>query len=112
MTDLKTVILSAIDNSNKKAVLSLQNNNEECSGSIRLYNFKESPRGILTLGFLVGNQVFKAALTEKTNKFYSFNFKSPKLINAFSCALINIQNSEPKPILLGSSDNNPPKDLS
>ena len=53
MTDLKTVILSAIDNSNKKAVLSLKNNDEECSGSIRLYNFKESPRGILTLGFLV-----------------------------------------------------------
>jgi hypothetical protein len=43
MTDLKTVILSAIDNSKKRSVLSLQNNNEECSGSIRLYNFKESP---------------------------------------------------------------------
>ncbi len=111
MTDLTTVILSAIDNSNKKAVLNLNNNSEECEGSVRLYNFKDL-HGILTLGFLIETEVYKAALTEKSNSFYTFSFKFPKKLGKFSCALINIQNGEPKPILLGSTEKSLIKDLS
>ncbi|MDD4111092.1 MAG: hypothetical protein PHS54_06085, partial [Clostridia bacterium] len=112
MMDSKAIILSAIDKSNKKAVLDFKDSGEECSGSIRLYNFKDVPRGILTLGFLINNQVFKAALTEKANSFYSFNFKKPKSTNQFSCALINILGGEPTPLLIGSSEKSPPTDLS
>lgn len=110
--DSKTIILSAIDKSNKKAVLDFKNNEEDCFGSLRLYNFKDNPSGILTLGFLINNQVFKAALTEKANSLYTFNFKSPKNVNLFSCALINIQGGEPTPLLIGSSEKSPPADLS
>lgn len=112
MTDFKTVVLSAVDNSNKKAVLNLERNSEECSGSLRLYNFKEAPAGILSLGFLIDNQVFKAALTEKSKGLYSFNFKLSKDIEKFSCALINIQGGEPKPVLSGSSEKNNSRDIS
>lgn len=100
----KTVILSAIDNSNKKAVLNLNNNSDEVSGFIRLYNFKGVSTGILSLGFLINNQVFKAALTEKSKGYYSFNFKIATPVEKFSCALINIKNGEPNPLLLGSND--------
>lgn len=110
--DSKTIILSAIDKSNKKAVLDFKSYGEECSGSLRLYNFKDNPGGILTLGFLINNQVFKAALTEKNDSLYSFNFKTPKNVSQFSCALINIQGGEPTPLLIGSSEKSPQADLS
>lgn len=112
MADLKTVVLSAVDDSNKKAVLNLENDGEGYAGSLRLYNFKEHPTGILSLGFLIENQVFKAALTEKSSGLYSFYFKLSKDFEKFSCALINIQGGDPKPILLGSSEKNMPANLS
>lgn len=112
MADFKTVVLSAVDDSNKKAVLNLENDGEGYVGSLRLYNFKENPTGILSLGFLIDNQVFKAALTEKSKGLYSFYFKLTKSFEKFSCALINIQGGDPKPILLGSSEKDMPANLS
>lgn len=112
MTDLKTVVLSAVDSSNKKAVLNIEKNIEDCFGTIRLYNFKENISGILSLGFLINNTVFKAALVEKDKNLYSFNFKFNDNLNRFSCALIHIKNGDPKPLLLGSSEKTIPQDLS
>jgi hypothetical protein len=104
MTDFKTVVLSAVDNSNKKAVLNLEKDGEEYTGSLRLYNFKDSPSGILSLGFLIDNKVFTAALTEKSKGLYTFQSNLTKDIEKFSCALINIQGGEPKPLLSGSTE--------
>lgn len=112
MTDSKTVVLSAIDNTNKKAVLNIEKDAESCFGSIRLYNFKEDLSGILSLGFLIKNNVFKAALVEKSTDLYTFRFKNKDDFEKFSCALVHIKNGDPKPILLGTSDKSIPYNLS
>lgn len=112
MRETKTLILSSLDNSNKKAVLNIDLDTEGYSGSLRLYNFKQQPQGILTLGFLMDDEVYKAALSEKSTGLYSFNFKTSKHIDKFSCALINILGGEPKPLLIGTSEGKVPNDLS
>ncbi len=100
----KTLVLSALDGSNKKAVVNVEKREDGYTGSIRLYNFKETPRGILTLAFLFGNEVYKSALSEKSQSFYSFSLKTEKNADKFSCALVNILGGNATPLLLGASD--------
>ena len=99
-----TIILSSINNSLEKAVLNLEKNEDGFFGTIRLYNFKEIPKGILSLGFLVDNEVFKAALSESGKNLFEFEFKTNKSISSFTCALINIKDAKATPLLCGSTE--------
>ena len=101
----KTIILSSLNSTNEKAVLNLEKSEEGYCGNIRLYNFKTIPSGILTLGFLADNEVFKAALSELKPSLYSFEFKTKLNFSNFTCALVNIKGGNAKPILCGSSSN-------
>lgn len=101
----KTIILSSLNSTNEKAVLNLEKCEEGYCGNIRLYNFKTIPSGILTLGFLAQNEVFKAALSEKKPNLYNFELKTKVPFSNFTCALVNIKGGNAKPILCGSSEN-------
>lgn len=102
----KTMVLSALDNGQAKAVLNIENNRDKLSGSVRLYNFKGMPGGVLTLGILVGGKVYKAGLTSKGTDLYTFETSQIENMEKFSCALINIHNGKASPLLLGSADGN------
>lgn len=99
----KTIIMTSLNNSNEKAVLNLEKNKENFIGNLRLYNFKQDLKGILTLGFLINKEVIKAALHESKKGFYSFEIEFDKEINDFACALILIHNGSASPILFGST---------
>lgn len=102
--DDRTIILSGIDESEKKAVLNLEKKVEGYGGNLRLYNFKEEPSGILTLAFLVNKEVIKAALSPLGKNLYSFNFEFDDEIKSFSCALVLISQGNATPLLLGSTE--------
>ena len=106
MKNQKSIVLSDTENSNKKAVLTLQEHENGIDGTLRLYNFSREIDGITSLGFYVNKKVYKAGLTLKSHMLYEFFIDLKHIPNAFSCAVINFVNAEPKPILYGSSDGN------
>lgn len=99
-----TIILSSLNGTTEKAVLNLEKNDEGYFGTIRLYNFNEIPKGILSLGFLIENEVFKAALSETSKNLFEFEFKTNKIFSSFTCALVNIKEANAKPLLCGSTE--------
>ncbi len=104
MINKKSVVLSDIENTNKKAVLTIQEHENGLNGTLRLYNFARELDGVLSLGIFADQKVYKAGLTQTSHMLYSFFVNLKKIPNKFSCAVINFQNAEPKPILFGSSD--------
>lgn len=106
MKNKKSVVLSDIENSNKKAVLTLQENESGLDGTLRLYNFSRELDGVLSLGLYVDGKVYKAGLTQNGHMLYKFFVEMKKIPFDFSCAIVNFQNANPKPILYGSSDGN------
>ncbi len=100
----KSIVLSDVENTNKKAVLSLEEDGQGVCGTLRLYNFPHEPNGVLSLGLYSGNQVFKAGLTKKSQMFYQFFISLKNIPNKFSCAIVNFQNAVVKPLLFGSSE--------
>ena len=65
MLNKKSLVLSDVNNSsNKKAVLTIQSDNNDVSGTLRLYNFENDTR-LLTLGFYIDGKVIKSGLTKK-----------------------------------------------
>lgn len=102
----KSIVLSDMQNTNKKAVLTLEESGGYVGGSVRLYNFSNDIAGILSLGIYVDNKVYKAGLSKKSPMFYEFFVELNAIPNKFSCAVINFQNAEMKPILYGTSDGN------
>ena len=111
MENQKTLILSSLTSGNEKAVLSLEQNSEEIKGKLRLYNFKDKPSGVLTLGFLCNGKVVKSALTECGINLYTFNASVDFNFNKFSCALINIKSGKAEPLLLGATNGTVPNSL-
>lgn len=99
----KSVVLSSVAGGNEKAVVSLEYDGGEILGNVRLYNFEKEPCGILSLGILNGKDVLKAGLTHENEWIYSFKLNSSASLNAFSCALINFDKGEAKPLLLGAT---------
>ncbi len=104
----KTLVLSSLEGSSEKAVVNVEKFKNRLEGQLRLYNFKQEPSGILTLGILNGENVLKAGLTKKEKGFYSFvledetkNFENAK---SLTFALVNFKEGKPKPLLFGSSD--------
>lgn len=100
----KSIVLSGVNGENKKAVLSLEETGAEICGTVRLYNFEEELQGVSSLGFYFNNAVKKSGLTYKSKMLYTFFLDVKQIPNEFSCALVNFQNAEAKPILYGASD--------
>lgn len=106
MLKKKSIVLSDTNGSNKKAVLSLQEDGLSVKGTLRLYNFATELFGVSSLGFYVDKKVYKAGLTQKSHMFYEFFLDIKEIPNKFSCAVVNFQNAVPTPILYGSSSGN------
>jgi len=106
MRKQKSVVLSDTQNSNKKAVLTLQEHENGLDGKLRLYNFSRELDGIVSLGLYVNKKVYKAGLTLKSQMLYEFFIDLKGIPDKFSCAVINFINAEPRPILYGSSEGN------
>lgn len=106
MKNQKSIVLSDTENSNKKAVLTLQEHTNGLEGKLRLYNFTREPSGIVSLGIYVNKKVYKAGLTLKSQMLYEFFIDLKTIPSSFSCAVINFVNAEPRPILFGSSEGN------
>ena len=106
MIKKKSVVLSDTEETNRKAVLSLEEDDAGVKGTLRLYNFSRDLGGISSLGFLVDQKVYKAGLTFKSPMLYEFFTPFDQIPKNFSCAVINFQNAEAKAVLYGSSDGN------
>ncbi len=104
MLSKKSMVLSDLDGSNKRAVLTLEKTDDDVHGSIRFYNFPIHIEGILTLGFYVNNKVIKSGLTYKSTSYYTFLLNEDFINEKFSCAVLNFNDAEAKPILYGSSE--------
>lgn len=101
----KSVVLSDTEqNTNKKAVLTLEEDNVGVRGTLRLYNFSKDLDGISSLGFYVDSKVYKAGLTYKSHMLYEFFIDLKEIPSKFSCAVVNFQNAVASPILYGSSE--------
>ena len=100
----KSVVLSSLNGGKEKAVATLEYDNGEILGNLRLYNFNKEPQGILSLGILNEKKVTKAGLTKEGNDFYTFKINGDNELNSFSCALVNLQNGEATPLLMGSTN--------
>lgn len=106
MIKKRSIVLSDTQSSNKKAVLSMEEDEVGVKGTLRLYNFSKDLGGISSLGFCVNQKVYKAGLTFKSPMLYEFFAPLKEIPNAFSCAVINFQDAEAKAVLYGSSDGN------
>ncbi len=100
----RTIILNSVENNLNKAVVSLEKFGEQIKGAVRLYNFKNEPNGVLTLGILSNGEVYKAGLTKVALNQYEFSSFINKPMEEFTCALVNSFNGEIKPLLIGSSN--------
>ena len=99
----KSVVLSSVKGQKEKAVVTLNCNDMEISGVVRLYNFASEPVGILSLGILSEGKVMKAGLIKDSQDVYTFKLPNSDL-NCFSCAIINFVGGEAKPLLLGGTN--------
>ena len=106
MIKRKSVVLSDTENSNRKAVLCLEEDQVGLHGTLRLYNFSRDLGGISSLGFYINQKVYKAGLTLKSPMLYEFFLDQNEIPQSFSCAVINFQDAKGKAILYGSSDGN------
>ena len=101
----KTLVLGAVDGGNEKAVLSIEKDNGDYFGQIKLYNFHDEPNGILSLGLKEDDRVIKIGLTRIGNLRYTFSTPTPLKLGEFSCAVVNIYKGEAKALLHGCTQN-------
>lgn len=100
----RSVVLSSLKGGKEKAVLTLECDGGDMVGNIRLYNFDKEPDGILSVGILNDGKVTKAGLVRENNNFYTFKINSNESLNAFTCALVNFNNGNVRPLLQGSTN--------
>lgn len=100
----KSIVLSDPEHSSLKAVLTMEEQSSGIYGTLRLYNFPHEPNGILSLGIFSNKKVYKAGLTLKSHMLYEFFVNIESLPQKFSCAIVNFQNAQAKPLLYGSSE--------
>ena len=98
----KNMVLQGVDEKNKRGLLSISSDGKSVKGQLRLYNFGIEPRGIISLGVVTNGKVEKAGLIRNGSMLYTFN-SNFALSNDFSCAVVNFDNGQPKPILYGST---------
>ena len=101
----KTLVLSSVNGGNEKAVINFEKDRGDIVGQVKLYNFKDEPNGILSLGLKEGEKVHKAGLTKIGGYKYSFCFNVPLELQNFSCAVININHGEVTALVHGSTEN-------
>ena len=99
----KSVVLQSQEG-NEKAVLSFEDKDDMILGRVRLYNFGEEPKGILSLGFSSNGKVTKAGLTKSSSMLYTFQTEVENISENFSCAVVNAFQGKVFPLLFGSSD--------
>lgn len=99
----KSIVMNGLKG-NEKAVLTLESEGSELGGRVRLYNFYDEPKGIISLGIFSQGKVIKAGLTKTSSMVYSFKAQSASLPAEFSCAIVNFIDGEPQPILYGVSE--------
>ncbi len=104
MFSRKNIVLSGVDNSSQKAVLSLEYDGQMAKGKLRLYNFGAEPKGIISLGIFQDGNVVKAGLIKCSQMLYTFACQANEISDEFSCAVINFVNGEPNPILFGKGE--------
>lgn len=104
MFSKKSLVLSSVDKSERKGVLSLAYDGKQIDGQLRLYGFAAEPRGIISLGISSDNDVVKAGLTKKSSMLYTFSAQSENLNEQFSCAVVNFVEGEKVPLLFGACD--------
>ncbi len=105
MLNKKSIVLSDVnEKSNKKAVLSLEEDGEGIIGKLRLYNFPHELGGVCSLGLYVDKKVHKAGLTLKANMLYDFYLNLKHIPSKFTVGVVNFQNAVASPILYGSSE--------
>ena len=98
----KAVVLSAADNSQKKAVLSLDAKAGVVRGEVKLYNFVEEPLGVLTLGLMIDGRVQKAGLSRTGYMQYHFTSILQKIPESCTCAIVSSLGGTTTPILVGA----------
>lgn len=98
----KSVVLTSVDNSLKKAVMNIDSRAGNIKGEVKLYNFIAEPMGVLSLGLLVDNKVHKAGLTRVGYMTYTFGSILTKIPSACTCAIISSKGGKAEPLLLGS----------
>ena len=98
----KNMVLQGVEEKNKKGLLTISSDGESVKGQLRLYNFGIEPRGIISLGLVTKGKVEKAGLIKSGRMLYTFNGNFT-LSDDFSCAVVNFDNGQPKPILYGST---------
>lgn len=103
MLTKKNIVLNSVNQTEEKALLSMECDGELLNGKIRLYNFSDEPNGIITLGFYTNGKVIKAGLTKKDTMLYTFQTDLNEIPENFSCAVINFVESQPSPLLYGNS---------
>jgi len=99
----KSVVLQAVEGK-EKAVLSIESKDDMIVGRVRLYNFNEEPKGILSLGFNSKGKVVKAGLTHSSSMLYTFQTDVDSISEKFSCAVVNAHQGNLFPLLYGASD--------
>lgn len=99
----KNVILTSLHGDDRKALLALECNGYTTSGKLRLYNFNDQPKGIVTLGVYHNSKVTKAGMIYLGGMVYSLNLDMNELPADFSCCMLNFVGGEAKPILYSSS---------
>ena len=100
----KSIVLSSVKGQKEKAVVTLNCNDNETMGTVRLYNFTTEPVGILSLGILSDGKVLKAGLIKDDQDLYTFKLSNGNNLNSFTCAIINFVGGEAKPLLLGGTN--------
>lgn len=99
----KSLVLTS-ENGKEKGVLSIEEKEDMFFGRLRLYNFNEEPKGILSLGFVSNGKVIKAGLTKSGEMLYSFQMEKEDVCDKFSCAVINSHQGKIDPVLFGKID--------
>lgn len=99
----KSLVLMSVSGGLEKAVLTLENDREMVTGRLRLYNFKNEPEGILSLGFFSNGKVKKCGLAKTGNMLYTFKTDT-NFDKTFTCAVVNFLGASVKPLLYGASD--------
>lgn len=99
----RTLVLSSVEGNMEKAVANFEKCEGGISGTVKLYNFRSEPNGVLTLGFLSGGEVYKAGLTKNGFNEYGFKLYINADVTDFTCALVNSFGGEIRPLLIGSS---------
>ena len=102
----KSVVLSCVRNTLKKAVVNLSSKSGNIKGEVKLYNFIEEPMGVLSLGFLIDGKIQKAGLTRVGYMNYSFGSVLTRIPEHCTCVLSCSKGGNTDILLVGAISGN------